>query len=240
MGLVKDFISGQTGAKAAKRAARVQQAAAGQAEEMQRTAETQALQRSTTAEATGRADLQPFAEAGKKAIGGLEEGLAGLSRLVTDPQAQKEFITDNVFFDALAERSTETLFANQAARGKVGSGGTAEALQKSILLLGSDLLNQNITQRQNVNTQFQNLVGLGKGAATTQADITRGAADRDIGTITGTAVRTSDLRTGAAAAQAAGIVGAQNVRQAAADTAEARLEKAAEVAGRVATGGIGI
>ena len=228
MGIVKDVISGITGATAAKRAANAQQAAADQASALQKTAEGEALERGRIAEEKARADLQPFTAAGTRAIGGLEEGLADVSRLVTDPEAQKEFITDNVFFDALAGRATSELFANQAARGKVGSGGTAEALQESILLLGSDLLNQNITQRQNVNTQFQNLVNTGKGAATAQAEITQGAAGRDISTITGVATQRADLRQDAGTAQARGIVGAQNVRQRAADNVEARAAEAAK------------
>ena len=214
MGFVADAVSGVfgSGAKAAKSAARRQEGAARDASVIQKTGEEEALERSRVAEEKSRADLQPFTAAGTRAISGLEKGLEEVSRLVSDPQAQKEFITGNVFFDALAERSTESLFANQAARGKVGSGGTAEALQKSILLLGSDLLNQNITQRQNTNTQFQNLVNTGKSAATTQADITQGTAGRDVSTITGVATQRAGLRQDVGEAQAAGIIGARNAQ----------------------------
>ncbi len=200
-------FSAKTRSKAAKRAAGVQVAAAGEASALQKTAEEEALERSRVAEEKSRADLQPFTAAGTRAIGGLEKGLAGVSRLVTDPEAQREFITNNPFFEALTGRATEEIFSNRAARGKVGSGGTAEALQNSLLLLGSSLLNQNVTQRQNVNTQFQNLVNVGQSSATGQANITQGTVDRDVGTITGVADKRSSLRTQRGNIEAAGIQG---------------------------------
>lgn len=118
--------------------------------------------------------------------------MTGLSGLVTDPQQQLSFVQDNPFFEALAGRATETLLANQAAKGKLASGGTAEALQNSFLLLGTDLLNQNIGQRQN-------LANLGLGAATGQAGITQQAGQN-----------IADLTTQKGNIQAAGIVGARN------------------------------
>lgn len=51
------------------------------------------------------------------------------------------------FFEALADKSQRRLFQNAAARGKVGSGGTAEALQTSLLEIGTDLVNTSIKQR---------------------------------------------------------------------------------------------
>jgi hypothetical protein len=116
----------------------------------------------------------------------------GLLDLVTNPEAQKNFITNSPFFDSLAKRSTDTLLSNQAARGKVGSGGTAEALQNSLLLLGSDLLNQSIGQRQNLATMGQN-------AAAQTGSATQGVSNS-----------ISDLYTQKGNAQASGIIGAQN------------------------------
>lgn len=172
--IVDSFTGGRQAASAARQAAGVQSRAAGEA---------------ITAQEEGRdiarADLAPFRQVG-------EEVLSGLSGLITDPSQQLSFIQDNPFFQALTDESTNRLFANQAARGKVGSGGTAEALQNSLLLLGTDLLNQNIGQRQN-------LANLGLSAAGGQANITQGAA-----------ANISNLITGRGNVEAAGIVGARN------------------------------
>jgi len=116
----------------------------------------------------------------------------GLLDLVSNPEAQKNFVMQNPFFDALAKKSSDTLLANQAAKGKVGSGGTAEALQNSLLLLGSDLLNQNITQRQNI-------ANMGAAAAAQTATATQGNANS-----------ISELYQSKGNSQAAGIMGANN------------------------------
>lgn len=237
MGIIKDVVSGIQGAKAAKSAANAQQAAADQASAIQGEAKTQALDLSGKATAQARADMQPFTAAGTEALGGLKTGLSGLSTLVTDPNAQKDFITNNPFFEALSKQASTTLMNNQATKGKLGSGGTAEALQNSILLLGSDLVNQNITQRQNTNSQYQALVNTGLSAAGTQANATNAGAGRDVSTITGVANNQSDLRQDAGAAQAGGIMGAYNARQAAADNVEKRITQAAAGAGGI--GGAG-
>jgi len=134
-----------------------------------------------------RGDLAPFRQAGTAA-------LPGLTSLVTDPNAQRDFIAQNPFFDALANDAQDRLFNNQAAKGKLGSGETANALQNSLMLLGSDLLNQNIAQRQN-------LVGMGQNAAA------------QTGTFGAQSARTiADLRAQGANAQAAGTVGAANAQ----------------------------
>ena len=213
-GIVEGGFTAIAGAQAAKRAGRAQMAGASEAMNIQRRERDKSLERSKEAEERARADLQPFAGAGREAMVGLQEGLAGSSRLVSDPNAQRQFIQDNPFFDALAERSTRTLFQNQAARGKLGSGQTAEALQNSILLLGSDLLNQNLQQRAQVNKQFQGLVNTGLNAATSQAGISERAGTTDVSTRLDVANQLADLRTQSANAQAASIMGRFNARNA--------------------------
>jgi hypothetical protein len=116
----------------------------------------------------------------------------GLLDLVTNPEAQKNFITNNPFFDALAKQSTDTLLNNQAARGKVGSGGTAQALQNSLLLLGNDLLNQNIGQRQTI-------ANMGESAAAQTGTATQN-----------TAAGVGNTLEGIGNARAAGAVGSAN------------------------------
>lgn len=218
MGFVKDAISGITGANASKRAANAQRAAAGEAIRTQREAKDQAI-----------SGFRPFVKEGQEALTGLRSGLEGVQNLVSDPNAQRDFITNNPFFEALAKRSRDDLFANQAARGKLGSGGTAEALQNSLVLLGSDLLNQNINQRLNVNTQFQNLANSGLSAASGQAN-----------TLMGAATNIGNFQTQAGNAQAAGIIGAQNARQGAADAAEKRLTDIAKSFAGGVTGGFSL
>lgn len=116
----------------------------------------------------------------------------GLLDLITKPEAQLDYVQNNPFFEAMAKKSSDTLLANQAARGKLGSGGTAEALQNSLLLLGSDLLNQNIGQRQNI-------ANMGAAAAAQTANATQSNANS-----------VSDLYTQKGNTQAAGIMGANN------------------------------
>jgi len=230
MSIVKDVVSGIQGAKAADRSANAQIAGANEASAIQGVAKTEALAANKAGLEQSRADLQPFSDAGKEAISGLQAGLAGLSDLVTNPKAQADFITNNPFFDSLATRAKNDLFANQAAKGKVGSGGTAEALQNSLLLLGSDLINQNVTQRQNTNTQYQSLVNTGLSAAGTAANATNLSTARDLGVISDVADNQANLRVGAGVAQSAGIIGKYNARQGAADNVENTIIDAAKFA----------
>ncbi len=116
-------------------------------------------------EAQAREDLSTFREAGQR-----EEG--NINRLLNDPQAQKDFITNNPFFTALADDAQRRIFQNKAAKGKIGSGGTAEALQNSILLLGEDLLSRDISRRGEVANR-------GANAAARSANVSVGAG-RDV------------------------------------------------------------
>lgn len=150
-----------------------------------------------------RTEVNPEFERIQKQINELESGIEsdpfeasrtgpGLVGLVTDPEAQRDFITENPFFNALADDAQDRLFSNKAARGKLGSGGTAEALQNSILLLGEDLLSNRINQTQN-------LVNTGLNAATRTGQF----GQQNASTI-------ADLRAQGANASAAGTVGAAN------------------------------
>lgn len=187
MGIVSDITGGifGSGAGAANKAADAQARSAGQAMD---------VQERTRAETIGRLEenLQPFVRAGQGQI-------EGINSLVTDPIAQRDFIQNNPFFDALADDSQRRLFNNQAARGKVGSGQTAEALQNSILLLGNDLLSQNIQQRSQIADR-------GLNAATNDASIFA-----NTGTNSANAI--SDLFTQQGNARAAGQIGSFNAQR---------------------------
>lgn len=178
MSFVSDIFGGDSSARASKDAARTQEKAA-----------RRAIKASERALATVRSDLQPFREAG-------QAELTGLSRLVSDPEAQRQFVTENPFFESLANDAERRLLSNAAARGKVGSGGTAVALQDALLRLGTGLVGQSVQQRQNLAT-------LGANAAAGQATATQQ-----------TGGNISNLITGAGNARAAGRVGAANARQA--------------------------
>ena len=182
MGFISDVVS-DVGSifsggsdDAAQQAAQTQSASADRAIDLQRESRDLA-----------RKDLQPFKDAG-------QSQLSPLSSLISDPNAQLNFIQNNPFFKALADDAQSRLFSNQAARGKVGSGGTAQALQNSLLLLGQGLLDNNINQRMGLATMGQNAAA-GQGTVAMQS---------------GNAI--SDLITGQGNALAAGQVGAANAR----------------------------
>jgi len=136
---------------------------------------------------TARADLDPFAQAGAGT-------LDSLTALINDPNAQSDFITNNPFFEALADDAQRRIFGSAAATGKMKSGGTAEALQNSLLLLGTDLVNNNVTQQMN-------LANMGLTAAGGQANVS---------TVGG--VNIADLMGDMASAEAAGIMGTEAAR----------------------------
>lgn len=188
MGFISDLFGG--GDDAAEEAAAVQAASADKAIASQ--------ERSL---ATVRSDLEPFRTAGAEQLPQVATGIDDVSGLVNDPARQAAFVQDNPFFKALADDAERRIFTNQAARGKVGSGDTAKALQNALLLTGTNLVGQNINQRQGVISQRQNLAALGANAAAGTATATQGI-NNQIG----------NLITGAGNAQAAGIVGAQNAR----------------------------
>lgn len=196
MSFISDLFGGGDAADASTQAASVQ---------AQATREATAFQKEALA--TTRADLQPFRKAGEAQLPGLAKDVSSLSSLTNDPNQQKSFIENNPFFKLLADDAQSRLFANQAAKGKVGSGETAKALQNSLLLLGQDLLNQDVNRKNIALNQRFNLTTLGENAAARQGTATQA-----------TAANIGNLATEGANATAAGIVGAQNAKTAATNT----------------------
>ena len=190
IGAAGSIIAGNKSAKAAKSAASTQAAATREAT----AAQERALQQT-------RQDLQPFRQVGEGQIDPLTGLVDQQQQLATDPQAQLNFVQDNPFFNALADESQRRIFQNQAARGKVGSGETAEALQNSILLLGNDLINQQLDRSQQVFGNRLGITQLGANAAARQ-----GQAALSTGT------NIANLTTQRGNALAAGQVGAANAR----------------------------
>lgn len=147
MGAVKQFIGftgdispggkldpffGGAASEAAKDAADLQAGAAGQA-----------LAAQEAESARVRADLSPFRDFGA-------QGIDTLSQAISDPSQR---VLNNPFFTALAGQQEQRTLASAAARGKVGSGGTGDDLQRNLLLLGNQFAQQDVSNLQNqVNT----------------------------------------------------------------------------------------
>lgn len=123
---------------------------------------------------------EPYTTAGKRTVN-------NLSNLVNDPAAQADFINNNPFFGALATKAKNDLFSNAAASGKLGSGGTLDALQNSYLLLGNQLLQQDIQNKQNLTNTGQaatnNLIDLVTSKGAVKAAGAVGASNAKTGAI---------------------------------------------------------
>ena len=147
----------------------------------------------------------------------LQGAFGDLQGAIDDPTGG---VLNNPFFQALAGQQEERLLASQAARGKVGSGGTGDQLQRNLLLLGNQFAQQNIGNIQGQIGSLQNLAALGSNAAAQTGTSTLQSAGQ-----------VGNLLTGIGNAQAAGLVGGANAR---AQGAQNILQL-----GMMATGGCG-
>ena len=145
----------------------------------------------------GREGLQLTREAQER----LEETLAPFVGFGEEliPQAMRLFgrnagqaIVDDPVFTALADEAQRRIFANQAARGRLGSGETPIFLQDALLRTGTDLLSR---QRGD----FLSGIGLGQASAAQQA---AGGLQ--------TSSRSADILSQIGNVQAAGGIGAAN------------------------------
>lgn len=114
---------------------------------------------------------QPYQNLGSDAV-------TQIQQIQDDPTG---YIKNNELYNSLANDAERRLLANQAAKGKVGSGGTAAALQDQLLQIGNGLVNQKINTLQQQAT-------IGQGSANNAAN----------------------LITGQGAVNAAGVVGQSN------------------------------
>ena len=103
---------------------------------------------------------QPYTELGTNAVSKINE-------IQADPTA---YIQNNPLYNSLAEDAKRRLLANQAAKGKVGSGGTASALQDQLLQLGNGLVQQELG---NLRAD----AGIGQNSANVSSNLTTGAGD---------------------------------------------------------------
>ena len=111
-----------------------------------------------------------------------QQGLDQASFL-TDPNAQFDFLQNNPLFQLALDNANQNTLGMAAAQGRLSSGDTLQQLSNNTLLAASPLIGQ---QKQSIG----DLLNFGLGVANNQGN----------------------LRTGQAAAQAGGIVGAANAR----------------------------
>jgi len=132
-----------------------------------------------------RDDLAPYRDIG-------EQANPLLMGAINDPS---ERVLSNPFFQAMAADQEQRLMSSAAARGKLGSGGTNDDLQRNLLLLGNQFAQQDIGNLTNLSTIGQNSAAL-TGSQTQQGT-------NNLTNIMGQAGN----------AQAAGIIGASNAQQ---------------------------
>ena len=186
-----DFIGEQVGnITGANQAAAAEEAAAAQQQ-----AALNAAQLTAQATALQREDLQPFTQFGSGFIDPAQQAVTQSQQLFSDPSS----IMQTPFFQALQNQAQTDIMQNAAVRGRLDTGGTQQHLQDSALRTGFDILNQERNANLANVGMFQSLVNQGQSAAAGQ-----GAA-----TQFGNQIQTNQL-TDAAAASAAGTIGAAN------------------------------
>lgn len=170
------FVRKITGADAAKDAAQ-------ESSQAQITAGREAIAAQKEAAERAQKFFEPFA--------GVAERGVELSGFLADPQAQFDFLQGNPLFDRALQNVNEQTQQAAASRGRLSAGDTLQQLSENVLLASQPLIDR---QRQDVS----NLINLGTGIASSQANIE-----------TGQAARVGELTTDIGAARAAGIIGAQ-------------------------------
>ena len=100
----------------------------------------QQMQAADRARTELRGDLAPFRNLLSP------EQMSGMGMLATDSQTQMDYLQNNPMFRGLMDESQRRVFGNQAARGKLGSGGTQAALQNELLLQGNQLIDQQLNR----------------------------------------------------------------------------------------------
>lgn len=117
------------------------------------------------------------------------------SGFLADPDAQFNFLEDNPLFRMALDEANAGSVSRLASQGKLQSGETQSELARNVFLAGIPLLDR---QRQDVG----NLINLGTGVGTSQANILQGLS-----------AGVSPVLTDIGASNAAGIIGANNARQ---------------------------
>lgn len=207
-------FTGSSGAKAAQSAAMFQYLATQQASQQAKQASDQA-----------RADLAPYSEIG------LSQALPLLEMLT--PEGQADYVENNPLFDAALESANNATLNNRAARGKLRSGGTLDALKDNYLSTAMPLINQQ------QNSLF-NALNLGQSSAAGQANtaLTTGNNLSSMALQGGNAIASGI--TGRAAAHQAGATNILNLGSSLAGSmfSDERLKEDIQRIGEDSSGGI--
>lgn len=200
------------------------------------------MRRAITAQEEALADvtgtLQPFVSAGEQAMGGIFDAISPERdfQLQTDPSR----VLDNPFFQALAAEQEQRLMASQAARGRVGAGGTTDLLQRNLLQLGSQFQQQDIAN-QLAQAQAQATLEQQRfGQMFNVGQLGFGATGQLAGAQQATGANISNLF-GQQAAQEAGILTGMGNVQAAGITQRGNLlaQSQQDLLANLGTGGVG-
>jgi hypothetical protein len=104
---------------------------------------------------------EPYTQAGQQALNQIQT-------INANPTA---YVQNNDLYKSLAAEAEQRLTANQAAKGKLGSGGTASALQDQLLQIGSGLVQGQLTNLQNTANMGQTATGNVSNLLTKQGDV---------------------------------------------------------------------
>ena len=132
----------------------------------------------------------PFIEFGESFIPITQQAISETQSLFS-PGARQGVIEDPAFA-SISDRIINQLLRRQAAGGRVNSGETPEILQSGLIAESGNILNQERNAALSRNQQLLQALGIGQATSTNNA------------------AQITDLITGAAAAQGAGIIGAAN------------------------------
>lgn len=106
------------------------------------------------------ASVSPYTQLGQNAVN-------QINTINADPAG---YVQNSPFYKSLAADAERRLLANQAAKGKLGSGETAKALQEQLLTLGNGLVQQQVGM-------LQSQANTGAAAAGTAADLNTARGD---------------------------------------------------------------
>lgn len=124
----------------------------------------------------------------------VDQGLEA-SEFLANPDAQFDFLQSNPLFQMALDEANAGTTAMAAAQGRLGAGDTRSELARNVFLSGLPLLDR---QRQDVT----NLLNVGTDVVTSRAN-----ARQNLG------AQISPLISGIGAAQAGGVIGANNAQQ---------------------------
>lgn len=191
------LFSGSSGARAAQQATDVQELAGLKAKREVEQGFGQAGEQLQAGVSGAQDFLSPFAQVGQNAL--------AQQNLLTDPNAQFQWLQNNPLFQASLSNANNATMGSAAARGRLTAGDTQTQLANNTLLAAQPLLAQ---QQANI----QQGLGFGANIAGQQAGLESGLGANLANLSTGQATTIADLLTSIGAAQAGGIVGAENAR----------------------------